>query len=134
MLIHRRSRAKKTWPGFWTNACCSHPRKGESLDSAIQRRMVEELGFSCPVSHLFAFHYEALYDERYGENEVDHVFVGTYDGPVYPDHSEIEEWTFVPFDALGADMAAEPKKYTPWFKEALPGVLLRLRGEEAGEA
>jgi isopentenyl-diphosphate Delta-isomerase len=126
MLVHRRSGSKKTWPGYWTNACCSHPRKGESLEVATQRRLGEELGFSCPVEHLFSFHYEACYDGAYGENEIDHVSLGIYDGPVTPDMDEIAEWKFVAPESLAAHVAAEPDKYTPWFKAALPRVLAYL--------
>ena len=74
ILIHKRSALKKTWPGFWTNACCSHPRKGESLEEATARRLQEELGFQTQLIHLFTFLYHADYDGTYGENEIDHVF------------------------------------------------------------
>lgn len=123
MLIHRRASGKTTWPGFWSNACCSHPRKGESLADATRRRLHEELGFICPLTHLFAFTYKADYDEQYGENEIDHVFVGTYDGPVKPDKREVAEWKFIPISDLTHDIKVNPERYTPWFKEALPRVL-----------
>lgn len=35
--------------GLWANTCCSHPRKGEVLEEAVHRRMMEEVGFDCPV-------------------------------------------------------------------------------------
>ena len=91
MLIHRRSSLKKTWPGFWTNACCSHPRKDESLEEATGKRLFFEMGFTCPLTYLFHFEYKADYDGVYGENEVDHVFLGFYDGPVNPNRDEVEE-------------------------------------------
>ena len=31
MLIQRRSAAKRLWPLFWSNSCCSHPRQGEEI-------------------------------------------------------------------------------------------------------
>jgi isopentenyl-diphosphate Delta-isomerase len=129
MLIHRRALSKKTWPGFWTNACCSHPRKGESLEAATQRRLQEEMGFTCPLTHLFAFRYKADYDATYGENEVDHVFVGAYSGEVNPDGEEIAECKFVPIAALLRDVGEHPEKFTPWFKEALPRVV-RILGSQ----
>lgn len=128
ILIHRRSSLKKTWPGFRTNACCSHPRKGESLEAATQRRLHEELGFETPVVELFSFQYSAEYDSEYGENEIDHVFVGTYDGPVTPDPEEIEEWGFIGVDELKREIDGHPEDFTPWFLTALPLVLER-RGE-----
>ncbi len=129
MLIHKRSGSKKTWPGYWTNACCSHPRKGESLEEATTRRPREELGFTCPLESLFSFYYKADYDSTYGEHEIDHVFMGIYDGDVTPDGNEIEELAFVPVDALIEDVQRSPQKYTPWFRQALPTVLEHIAGK-----
>ncbi|MBP8626938.1 MAG: isopentenyl-diphosphate Delta-isomerase [Syntrophorhabdales bacterium] len=123
MLIQKRARSKKTWPGHWTNACCSHPRKGETLKEATKRRLEEELGFACPLKHLFSFRYRANYDSIYGEHEIDHVFVGIYDGEVVPNSEEVEMHTFINIDALLEDIKNSPHKFTPWFKQALPEVL-----------
>lgn len=46
MLIQRRAINKYHSGGLWTNAFCSHPRKGEDLNTAIYRRTIEELGVS----------------------------------------------------------------------------------------
>jgi isopentenyl-diphosphate delta-isomerase len=126
MLIHKRQRTKMTWPGYWTNACCSHPRKGEALNEAARRRLTEELGIACDVEPLFKFHYKADYDATYGEHEVDHVFLGIYDGDVKPNIDEIEEHRFMSIDRLMDDLKARSDEYTPWFIMALPGVLERL--------
>jgi isopentenyl-diphosphate delta-isomerase len=128
MLIHKRSSLKKTWPGYRTNACCSHPRKGESLEDATVRRLQEELGFTCPLERLFSFYYKADYDSTYGEHEIDHVFIGTYDGDITPDRNEVEMHTFITIDALLDDIKRSPQTYTPWFKQALPAVLSHIAG------
>ena len=44
MLIQKRHRDKYHSGGLWANACCSHPRFGETLDQAVPRRLLEELG------------------------------------------------------------------------------------------
>ena len=44
MLIQKRNRNKYHSGGLWTNACCSHPEKRESLKEAVHRRLEEELG------------------------------------------------------------------------------------------
>ena len=33
----RRAASKRHWPDYWSNTCCSHPRRGEDIDSAIHR-------------------------------------------------------------------------------------------------
>ncbi len=123
LLIHKRSGKKKTWPGFWTNTCCSHPRVGEATEEAAKRRLEEEMGFSCPLKFLFKFTYKARYDDVYGEHEVDNVFSGRYDGPVKPDRNEVDEWKFVGVGGLRSDMKKNPEKYTPWFRLCLERVL-----------
>src|SRR3989337_638495 len=41
MLLQKRSENKPTWPLFWSNACCTHPLKGETYKKAAKRRLKE---------------------------------------------------------------------------------------------
>ncbi|KHO47595.1 MAG: isopentenyl-diphosphate delta-isomerase 2 [archaeon GW2011_AR5] len=116
LLITKRNGSKKTWPGFWSNSCCSHPRNGEPAELAGQRRLEEELGFTCELTFLFKFEYSAVFDRDWGENELDHVLVGYYSGDVKPNEEEVEEIKWIDLDELRNDMEKNPGKYTPWFK------------------
>ncbi len=116
MLITKRSNKKKTWPLHWSNACCSHPRKGEDTGAAASRRIKEELGISVPLNFLFKFEYDAQYDKEWGEHELDWVFVGKYSGTIKPNKDEIDDWKFVSANELLKDMEKNPGIYTPWFK------------------
>lgn len=127
LLIQKRNHEKKTWPGFWSNSCCSHPRPNEPVVSAAQRRLQEELGFVCAVGFLFKLRYEAQFDNNWGEHEFLHILLGYFNGPVNPDLNEIEEFAFVDIDGLQDDIAATPQKYTPWFKICLPRVLAHAK-------
>lgn len=127
LLIQKRNHDKKTWPGFWSNTCCSHPRPNEAVASAAQRRLQEELGFACEVEFLFNLQYEAQFDVEWGEHEFLHVLLGYHNGSVKPDPSEVEEFAFMDIDGLQDDMKATPGKYTPWFKICLPRVLSYIR-------
>ena len=43
LLLQQRSGNKRLWPNFWSNSCCSHPRRGESMEVATRRRLRDEL-------------------------------------------------------------------------------------------
>ncbi len=116
LLIQKRNSKKKTWGGFWSNTCCSHPRKGEAVLEAAKRRLKEELGFAADLRYLFKFEYDAKCDNTWGEHELDHVFVGEYDGKVAPNRDEVEDCRWIDIDELKADMKKRPEKYTPWFR------------------
>lgn len=127
MLITKRSRVKKTWPGFWSNACCSHPlhigEKNETHGHAAKRRVREELGIEIEPDFLFKLQYEAKYNKEWGENELDWFFIAKHNGAINPDKDEVEEWKYIGAEELKKDVKKNPGKYTPWFKIALPKVL-----------
>ena len=54
-LLQRRHPDKRLWPGYWSNACCSHPRDGELLEDAVLRRAEQELGLVVVPEFLFKF-------------------------------------------------------------------------------
>src|ERR1700692_1753634 len=49
LLIQQRAASKRLWPMYWSNSCCSHPRGNESMETATQRRLYEELGIRSPL-------------------------------------------------------------------------------------
>ncbi len=116
MLITKRAPEKFTWPGYWTNSVCANVFPGESYNDCADRRLKEELGISTGLIEKFSFIYSAVYDEQYGENEIDHVFTGIYDGKFKPDPKELSDHKWVGIEELRADMAKHPEIYTPWFK------------------
>jgi isopentenyl-diphosphate Delta-isomerase len=124
MLLQRRARSKYHFGGLWTNACCGHPRPGEDTGAAARRRLDEEFGFETEIRELFQFTYLAT-DEASGltEYELDHAFHGEFDGEPRPNPEEIEDWRWVRAEDLLADLAANPRIYTPWFRIAAERVL-----------
>src|ERR1700754_4636109 len=95
MLLQRRAPGKYHSPGLWTNACCSHPRPGEDTGVAAGRRLQGGLGVTMPMGKLFEFTYRSVFDNGLTEYEFDHVFVGVYDGDVYPDPAEVSEYSWM---------------------------------------
>lgn len=127
MLIQKRHESKYHSGGLWANACCSHPRRDESLEDAIERRLQEELGITAPCRELCHFVYYMKFSGEMHEYELDHIFLGTYDGEVHFDRNEIEEVKWVDFDWLEDDMEKNPDHYASWFLIAAPKVLEFLR-------
>ena len=131
MLIQKRHRDKYHSGGLWANACCSHPRFGETLDQAVPRRLLEELGVTCPVRELFSFVYFSQYADDLFEYEYDHVFLGSYSGDCDFDRSEIEELRWITFDELEQRMLEHPQEFSSWFMIAAPKVLQILRDKSS---
>lgn len=117
MLITKRSSQKPTWPGFWSNAVCSHPYPNESCQKAAERRLYQELGFRASLKEIFDFTYKAEMENKiWGEHELDHVFAGTYEGSICPNPDEVAGYEWIGVEDLKKDLKKNPKKYTPWFK------------------
>jgi isopentenyl-diphosphate Delta-isomerase len=116
LLLQQRSPAKMLWPGYWSNTCCSHPRRGEAMATAVTRRLTQELGFTCPLQFLYKFKYQAQYGSVGAEHELCSVYFGRHDGPVDVNVTEIAAWRFVGVDELEQELAAAPETFTPWFK------------------
>lgn len=121
MLIHKRASNKYHCPDLWTNACCSHPFEGEKRIDGAKRRLFEELGYEdVELSELFTFTYKARFDNGLTEHEIDTVFKGMTDSnPPKIDPEEIGDYKWVSIEELKHDVAANPNKYTIWFKEIL---------------
>lgn len=121
LILQRRAMHKYHSGGLWTNTCCSHPRPGESDLDAATRRLQEEMGFACALEHAFSF----LYFQEVGdltEHELDHVFIGEFDGQPEINPEEVAEWLAMPIADLRQDIAAHPERYTVWLRLCLERV------------
>jgi isopentenyl-diphosphate Delta-isomerase len=116
LLLQQRAPTKRLWPLYWSNSCCSHPRRAETMEAAIKRRLQEELGLCCPLQFLFKFQYQAQFDATGAEHELCSVFIARCTDPVRINRNEILSWRWVSPEALQAEMsAAGSGRFTPWF-------------------
>jgi isopentenyl-diphosphate Delta-isomerase len=118
LLLQQRSPAKRLWPLYWSNSCCSHPRGGETMEAATRRRLHEELGLSCGLRFLYKFQYHAQFDETGAENELCSVFIGRSSEPLRINPDEIHDWRWVAPEALQGEISGGGSlRFTPWFLE-----------------
>ncbi|HEV2088164.1 MAG TPA: isopentenyl-diphosphate Delta-isomerase [Cryptosporangiaceae bacterium] len=99
LLVTRRARSKKTWPGMWTNSCCGHPSPGESVEDAVRRRLREELGLTCGeiLPLLPDFRYCAELDGVV-ENEVCPVFGLRVEAEPALNPAEVDDYRWMDWD------------------------------------
>lgn len=122
ILLQRRSDEKYHSAGLWSNTCCSHPLKGESVNDAVPRRMKEEMGMQCNTQFQFSFIYKAALENGLTEHELDHVYFGESDDVPVPDPSEVKDWKYLHPEILKEEMIFHPHKYSAWLKICFPRV------------
>ena len=125
MLIHQRAANKYHCPNLWTNAVCSHPRQGETLQEALKRRSKEELNLNLveQPTKLFEFIYKAKFDNGLTEHEYDHVFAITSDEQPRIVPEEVQDFKYLLPTQIEQEIEKNPEKFTYWFRKAFPKVI-----------
>ncbi|MCP9766705.1 isopentenyl-diphosphate Delta-isomerase [Lacihabitans sp. LS3-19] len=119
ILIHQRAFSKYHSPGLWTNTCCGHPNEGESMESAVHRRLFEEMGFDCDLKYSFTFRYLAKFDNGLTENEIDHVYTGEYNEDFTVNPDEVADYKWLSKSEIINQIAENPENFTVWFREIM---------------
>ncbi|XP_041102847.1 isopentenyl-diphosphate Delta-isomerase 1-like [Polyodon spathula] len=133
LLLQQRSDAKITFPGCFTNTCCSHPlhtplemeeQDAAGVRKAAQRRLKAELGIPMEqvppdeLTYLTRIHYKAQSDGIWGEHEIDYILFVQKEVELNPDPNEIKSHCYVSKEEL-KEMLIKAKnneiKITPWF-------------------
>ncbi len=116
MLLQKRASTKYHSPNQWTNAVCSHPRVDESYLEGANRRLNEELGIEAELTEKFHFIYKADVGQNLWEHELDHVFVGNYEGNFQLNDEEVSEVRYISMENLDQEIKEHPEHFTEWFK------------------
>ena len=116
LMLQQRATKKYHCGGLWSNTCCGHPRPKESVLSAAKRRLMEEMGFECPLQEVKTFIYKVKFDNGLTEHEFLHVFKGNFDGFPKVNPDEADSWKWIGLKELKEDIKQNPDKYTYWFK------------------
>lgn len=116
VLLTRRAEDKPTWPGVWTNACCGHPAAGESLRSAVTRRLRDELGVG-PRRMALAiadFTYRATMDNGIVEHELCPVVVAEVDDEPTLNLREVSDVSWTTWPELRDRARSDAGTLSPW--------------------
>ena len=116
MLLTRRSLAKRTWPGVWTNTCCGHPAPGEDLEDAIRRRLRHELGVEVESLRLVLpdFRYRAVAPDGIVENEICPVYFAQLRSDPQPHPDEVMQWQWINSADFLSATETVPFVLSPW--------------------
>eukprot|EP00095_Tigriopus_kingsejongensis_P009104 snap_masked-scaffold295_size218279-processed-gene-1.19 protein:Tk09104 transcript:snap_masked-scaffold295_size218279-processed-gene-1.19-mRNA-1 annotation:"isopentenyl-diphosphate delta-isomerase i" len=136
LLLQQRSDEKITFPGLWTNTCCSHPlacpdeqdvsNEAIGVRRAAQRRVQAELGIEaqdCPVDDM-VYLTRILYSApsaggQWGENEMDYIlFLRRNELAFKPNPNEVKDVAFIrrqDLDDFIQERKAKNEEFTPWF-------------------
>ena len=116
LLIQKRANTKYHSARLWANSCCGHPRRNETPKDAAERRLYEELGFTCKLSKVTELSYFISLDCGMYENEYTHVFAAEYNGDVKPNAMEVSKIKWKKPDILKQKCNLDPESYAKWFR------------------
>ena len=120
LLVQKRGSEKRLWPGYWSNSCCSHPRRGESMESAVHRRLEQELGLDGRLLHdlrfIYKFEYRVAFGAHGGEHELCWVYLARTTGTPWINTTEIDDWAWISGPELSRRLAERSDEHTPWLQ------------------
>ena len=116
LLLQRRALSKYHSPGLWSNTCCGHPRPGEEVADAAQRRLRAEMGLDCRLEVVGSFIYRADVGDGLIEYEFDHLLVGHTDLEPTLNLEEALDSRWVSLAMLTKELSHHPQDFTRWFK------------------
>lgn len=102
ILVHKRSRFKRMYPGHYAVGLGGCVNYGESYDECAAREAEEELGIDAPVKFLFNWRFNSE-----GDNAIVYVYRLVNDGPFNFQPAEIESAQFVSVDELRSMLERE---------------------------
>jgi isopentenyl-diphosphate delta-isomerase len=73
------------------------------------------MGITCDLEPRGTFIYQASLDHGLTEHELDHVFIGRFNGKPDPDPGEADDWAWKSWAEVDDEFARRPDAFTVWF-------------------
>lgn len=123
VLLQKRAKEKMLWPLFWEATCSSHQTANEKTQTqqiqGAEKRLSQEMGFSCFLRFIGKFQYHNLYQNIGAEKEVCWLLVGEWLGEVKPNSNEAADYKWIKIDDLKKELETKPADFAPWLEPAL---------------
>jgi len=129
LLMQKRAEIKYHSGGLWSNTCCTHQRKDELLIESANRCLIEEMGIKCKIKEKFIFNYQTSFENKLKENEIDHVFIGFFEGNPLINREEVSNYKWRDLSELEKAIKEKSEEYSYWFKEIIKRFLPNLKEE-----
>ncbi len=116
-LVTQRALSKKVWPGVWSNSFCGHPAPGETVEAAIRRRGLFELGIKELMDIKCVVPKYVYITPPYNgivEHEFCPIYVAYVDTEPKPNPDEVEAYEWVEWLAYVQMLETEPDKMSYW--------------------
>ncbi len=127
ILLTKRNVSKKLWPDFWDTSCSTHVRQDETYEQTGERRLHDELGFSCKLKFIFKFQYQAKFQNIGSENEICALLIGNYTGNINPNPNEVSNYKWVSVEQLKNEI--NNTDISPWLKIAFEKYLEYIKNK-----
>ena len=117
LLVTRRAKTKKVWPGVWSNTVCGHPAPDEDMVDAIQRRLREELGMTATDFKVVLPRYRYRTPPFNGviENEFCPLYVARTISEPQPNPAEVADYKWVGWAEFVSEAAADNGNLWSWW-------------------
>lgn len=124
LMLQQRSFTKSHSAGLWSNTCCCHPHIDETVYTAAQRGLLDEMGFKCTFSHHFKI--KIVSDDKDKDQEIkdphSDIFIGYSNQLPLINPMEAAAYRLMTINEIREDLTEFPEKYSSWFKFTFPVV------------